>query len=228
MREGRSNSYQRIRLLRGIIGLLLPSLASSQGAPPLEQERPGDLPSLEEAREIGRAKSAILASRKETTEPSGPLSANLVDFKNQVEPVLTKTCVECHGPKKAKGKFRIDTLDPNLLEGGDVDWWLEVLDVLSNGEMPPDDAEVHLSDGDLGTVIDWLGPEIQKASTGLRNEGGHSSFRRMARYEYNYALQDLLGLSYSLVGNLPSETASEDGFKNSSEMLHMSARQLEI
>ena len=185
-----------------------------------------ELSSLAEAREAGRANSTLLSSRKEV--PTGAPTANLGDFKKHIAPILKKTCVECHGPKKAKGKFRIDTLDPNLMEGGDVDWWLEVLDVLSNGEMPPEDADVHLADEDLGNVTEWLSGEIDKASTARRNEGGHSSFRRMARYEYDYALQDLLGLPYSLVDNLPPETASEDGFKNSSEILQMSAMQFEI
>jgi hypothetical protein len=49
----------------------------------------------------------------------------------------------------------------------------------------------------------------------------------MTKYEYNYALQDLLGLPYALANSLPPETASEDGFKNSSEMLQMSAMQFE-
>ncbi|MDA7889816.1 DUF1592 domain-containing protein [Akkermansiaceae bacterium] len=188
-----------------------------------------ELPLLANAREVGRSKSALLASvsRKETSSPAGPPAANLADFKQHVAPVLTKTCVACHGPEKTKGKFRIDTLDPDLMQGGDVDWWLEVLDVLSNGEMPPEDADVELADADLSKVIEWLGPEIQKASTVQRSEGSHSSFRRMARYEYSYALQDLLGLPYSLADRLPPETASEDGFKNSSEMLQMSAMQFE-
>ncbi len=179
---------------------------------------------------MGRAKSALLAPvlRKEAPASAGPSTANLVDFKKHVAPVLTKTCVACHGPKKAKGKFRIDTLDPDLMQGGDVDWWLEVLDVLSNGEMPPEDADVQLADEDLTKITGWLGSEIQKASAVRRNEESHSSFRRMTRYEYNYALQDLLGLTYSLVGSLPAETASGDGFKNSSEMLQMSAMQFEM
>ena len=41
----------------------------------------------------------------------------------------------------------------------------------------------------------------------------------MTRYEYNYALQDLL--------DLPPETVSEDGFKNSSEMLYLTAMQFD-
>ena len=49
----------------------------------------------------------------------------------------------------------------------------------------------------------------------------------MTKYEYNYALQDLLGLPYALADSLPPETASEDGFKNSSQLLQMSAMQFE-
>ncbi len=187
----------------------------------------GNPPSLEETRTIGRANSALLAKKQAITAANGKPSANLADFKKHISPILTKTCVQCHGPKKAKGKFRIDTLDPNLIEGGDIDWWLEVLDALSNDEMPPEDAEVKLTGRETSKVTEWLSSEIQKASTERRHEGGHSSFRRMARYEYDYALQDLLGLSYSLSGNLPPEADSENGFKNSSETLQMSAMQFE-
>lgn len=65
------------------------------------------------------------------------------------------------------------------------------------------------------------------ASLIRRNSKEHSSFRRLTKYEYNYALQDLLGLPYSLANPLPPETASEDGFKNSSELLQMSVMQFE-
>ncbi|MDA7881407.1 DUF1592 domain-containing protein [Akkermansiaceae bacterium] len=186
------------------------------------------MPPLAEAREVGRAKSAFLSAGQKTLQTEQALAAGLAEFQQEIAPVLKKSCVECHGPEKAKAKFRVDTLDPDLVKGGDVDWWLEVLDVLSNGEMPPEDADVHLSKEDLGKVVEWLNGQIQKASTARRNEGGHSSFRRMARYEYGYALQDLLGLSYSLADSLPPETASEDGFKNSSEILQMSGMQFEM
>ena len=49
----------------------------------------------------------------------------------------------------------------------------------------------------------------------------------MTRYEYNYALQDLLGLQREFARDLPPEAHSEDGFQNSSETLQMSVLQLE-
>ena len=153
--------------------------------------------------------------------------ARLAKFQTEVEPILRRTCMGCHGPLKQKGEFRIDTLDPNLLKGKDVKWWLEVFDVISNGEMPPEDVEEQLADTEKASIIDWLSKEIQTASQVRRIEKGHTSFRRMTRYEYKYVLQDLLGVPLDFSRDLPPETSSEDGFKNSSEMLQMTAVQFE-
>ena len=151
--------------------------------------------------------------------------ANLGAFRKEIEPVLKAACTGCHGPKKQKAKFRLDKLDPDLLKGKDVSWWLEVQGVLTNGEMPPPDSDVKLADADRVKVIDWLAVEIRAASEARRAEGGHSTFRRMTRYEYKYVMQDLLGLPHDFSRDLPPETSSEDGFKNSSDMLQMTAVQ---
>lgn len=152
--------------------------------------------------------------------------ANVEAFQREIQPLLEQTCVQCHGPDAQEGNIRIDTLDPDLANGKDVDWWLEVQAVLSNGEMPPPDAD-ELTDQNRTKIVDWLANEIQVASTIRRATGGHSSFRRMTRYEYNYAMQDILGLPWDFAKDLPPEAHSEDGFQNSSEMLHMTVTQLE-
>ena len=87
--------------------------------------------------------------------------ANLGAFRKEIEPVLKRACVECHGPRKQKAKFRVDTLDPDLLKGKDVSWWLEVFDVIGNGEMPPEDAKVQLADAEKAQIVNWLSGEIQ-------------------------------------------------------------------
>ena len=35
--------------------------------------------------------------------------ANLGEFHKDIGPVLEAACVQCHGPKKQKAKFRVDT-----------------------------------------------------------------------------------------------------------------------
>ena len=181
------------------------------------------LPTLDELKAAGALRSSYRKRQPPSVGTETP-KPRLAAFRQDVEPVLKKNCVQCHGAEIQEGNIRIDTLDPDLLHGDDVNWWLEVIAVLSNGEMPPAD-EAELADKDRSKVIEWLSSEIQVASAVRRVEQGHSSFRRMTRYEYNYALQDLLGLPYDFAKDLPPESTSEDGFQNSSEMLQMSAIQ---
>ncbi|MBH54173.1 MAG: hypothetical protein CMI18_07485 [Opitutaceae bacterium] len=181
--------------------------------------------SLEKVKAKG-AKNSAYRTQKELIFNSETPAPNLEEFRQDIEPALKESCFKCHGEKKQKAAFRVDTLDPDLLHGPDVDWWIEVVEVLSNGEMPPEDEE-PMPEKVRVKVIDWLSNEIHIASQVRRSQEGHSSFRRMTRYEYNYVLQDLLGLPYDFAKDLPPETYSEDGFENSSEMLQISVTQFE-
>lgn len=40
-------------------------------------------------------------------------------FTRNIQPILNRTCVSCHGPEKAKGKLRVDSLEA-LLKGGEA------------------------------------------------------------------------------------------------------------
>ena len=183
---------------------------------------------LEAAREKGRSQSRYLKESKSTpaTVEAIPKS-DTARYRKTVEPILTRSCVACHGPKKAKGGFRIDQLNPDMLAGPDAERWRDVHSVLSKSEMPPvNEPAYSLSEADRGLVADWLSEELNKASLARRNSREHSSFRRLTKYEYDHALQDLLGLSYPLAGKLPPETTSEDGFQNSSELLQITGVQL--
>lgn len=175
--------------------------------------------------ENGRQRSRYLQNEM---QPEGvqDLSPRLEVFRTSILPLLEKTCSDCHGPEEPEANLRVDQLDPNMQQGEDIAWWLEVFNAISNGEMPPSDAE-ELSAEQRNQVIDWLSSEIQNASIVRRSEGGHSSFRRLTKYEYNYALQDLLQLPYDFADDLPPEMPSEDGFKNSSDVLQMSAAQFQ-
>jgi mono/diheme cytochrome c family protein len=208
-----------------IVCLLLVANAATAQNSNVTSPESETLPTLETVKAAGVLRSSFRKQLPRTETNEAP-KANLKVFRKEIEPVLKKACARCHGAKKQEGNIRIDTLDPDLLHGADVSWWLEVAAVLTNGEMPPAD-EAKLADKDRSKIIEWLSSEIQVASAVRRAEGGHSSFRRMTRYEYKYALQDLLGLPYDFARDLPPESASRDGFQNSSELLHMSVVQFE-
>lgn len=206
------------------IALVLGIACSAFPAEPAEVVRTWD-----DVREAGRAKSRFLNEAMAKPEPTTAVpTANLNHFQKSIESVLAQKCSACHGATTAKANFRIDRLNPDLLTGADTDRWRAVYKVLSNSEMPPGDAtKYYLADADRTNIVDWLGQELGKASLVRRTKAENSSFRRMTKYEYNYALQDLLGLSYPIANSLPPETPSEDGFKNSSDLLQMSASQFE-
>ncbi len=193
------------------------------------QEDARDPVSLSDAREVGRAKSRFLDTNgADHSDTKKAPKADLSTFKKTLQPILSNSCLACHGPERAEGRLRIDKLDANLLTGDDVLKWREVYNALGNSEMPPaDEYEYALADEDRGLLVDWIGAELAKAYQVRKNSEQHSSFRRMTRYEYNYALQDLLGYRFDLVERLPPDTVSDDGFKNRSELLQMSAMQFE-
>ena len=125
-----------------------------------------------------------------------------------------------------EGNFRVDQLDADLAAGKDFAWWLEVYAALTKGEMPPPDSS-ELTDADRDLIVDWLSSEIQAAEKLRKSSGNHSSFRRLTRYEYNYALQDLLGVPWTFAADLPAEASEEDAFENNADSLHMSVKQVE-
>lgn len=176
---------------------------------------------------IAIAASLTQAEKPDHRAAEGDLPrGNIAQFDSTIRPLLEKNCIDCHGPDTSEGSFRIDTLDPDLTNGPDTDWWSEIYAVVTKGEMPPpDDGE--LTDDERRRLVDWLSAELQTASKVRRQSGGHSAFRRMTRYEYNYALQDLLGLPWDFARDLPPEARSGEGFENSADSLHLSVSQFE-
>jgi len=190
--------------------------------------------SLEQLKSIGRSRSKFLVSGAVDTTSLGNSTSELgklpepklEEFQATIAPILKDKCVECHGPETQEGNVRIDTLDSNLHVGKDVQWWTEILAVVSKGEMPPSDSP-SLTDQQRTDLMTWLSSELHAASIARRQSASQSVFRRMTRYEFNYAMQDLLGLPWDFAKDLPPEAKSSEGFRNTADQLGMSVTQLE-
>ncbi|MGV2335840.1 MAG UNVERIFIED_CONTAM: hypothetical protein LVR18_17555 [Planctomycetaceae bacterium] len=138
-------------------------------------------PDFTAAREAGRAKSMLArrdASAPTATTPTAPV-ADLAGYQQRIAPLLQRSCVPCHGPDTVEGNLRIDTLNPNLLTGPDIAWWLEVSSVIARGEMPPPDAET-LTEADRAAIVDWLATQLRAASEVQRAAHSGSAFRRLS------------------------------------------------
>ena len=160
--------------------------------------------------------------QQSSTEPAEP---GLQLYQQKIKPLIATACFDCHSGDDVEGNFHADQLDPNLVGGKDTALWLEVYSVISKSEMPPDSDD--LPDDQRSLIVDWLSAEIQAAEKMREANQTHSSFRRLTRYEYDYALQDLLGLPWDFAGDLPIETTAEGAFENNAQTLSMSVKQLE-
>src|SRR5436853_5511091 len=141
----------------------------------------------------------------------------------RVAPLFQKHCHGCHGPDKAKGKLRIDRLNPDFVKGSDGDHWRDVLDRLNFGDMPPA-KEPPLRKEDRDLMTGWLTQEHRRAAL-ARNQATH--FRRLTRREYERTLQDLLGLPIDFGARLPEDGRARSGFRNDGDALRMSPLQYE-
>ena len=147
-------------------------------------------------------------------------------FQEEVKPLLQSHCFRCHGQKKQKGDLRLDTLDPNIVQGTSAERWHDVLNNINLGEMPPED-ESQLSPDERRKLVGWLTEELQKAARARRGTGEQVVMRRLNRTEYQYTMMDLLGLEMDYSGGFPSDGRSSEGFKNNGASLGMTALQIE-
>ena len=79
-----------------------------------------------------------------------------------LEGFLDAHCARCHGPKKAKGDLRIDTLSRDFKSGKDAHLWGEIIERINAGEMPPED-EPQPSEDAIAAVIAELDARIDRA-----------------------------------------------------------------
>jgi len=134
---------------------------------------------------------------------------------------LTRSCLECHGPDKAKGKFRVDTLDFAFSAKQAQDRWLAVREQITNGVMPPK-AKPRPARSDIDAIAAWIDANIAAVETTRRVSQGRVILRRLNRVEYENTIHDLLSVDVGLQDLLPADS-SANGFDNVAEALHSSS-----
>ncbi|MEK0444920.1 MAG: hypothetical protein RLZZ399_241 [Verrucomicrobiota bacterium] len=118
--------------------------------------------------------------------------------------MLQAHCLDCHGPEKQKGKFRIDDLSFSLSDPQTAERWQKVLDALNSGEMPPE-GEKQPPSKEKADLLDELAHTLVTARKSLSDQHGLITLRRLNQREYKNTLRVLLGADVD-VSDLPSDT----------------------
>jgi hypothetical protein len=90
-------------------------------------------------------------------------AAERVDFDKQIAPLLVRRCIGCHNPSELKGRLDL-TRRGGTLHGGDTGAAIVpgepdgsvLLERISEGSMPPDDAGKPLSPAEVALVRKWI------------------------------------------------------------------------
>lgn len=122
-------------------------------------------------------------------------------FAAETDPVaasfLQTHCFRCHGEKKQKGDFRMDTLSRDFADLKAAEKWAEVMDRINAGEMPPED-EKQPSASEIGGMVNWLSARLKEGEATRMAKRGPVSLYRLSREEYGNTVYDLLGAYYDV------------------------------
>ena len=138
-----------------------------------------------------------------------PLVSDRATFENAVVPFFEKHCYACHGPEKQKGDLRLDDLPVDFADSGALGHWIEVMDNINLGDMPPEDEPVPGVE-EIAAVAGWIADEVRHAEKMARSTGGRILLRRLNRAEYANTVRDLLHVDF-LPGEGPADLLPPDG-----------------
>jgi mono/diheme cytochrome c family protein len=148
-------------------------------------------------------------------------SADSKPFDEQVRPFLTRHCLECHGPEKTKGKFRVDNLSADFTDKAQRDKWLTLLEQIKTGAMPPK-MKPRPPEKDAQALVAWVGTQAETAEAALRARQGRVGLRRLNQAEYQNTVRDLLGVDVDLSETLPADSSTA-GFDTNADALRISS-----
>ena len=152
----------------------------------------------------------------------------LADEARQVEqqyssvvPLLRQFCLDCHSTDEAQGELDLERFTTLELMRADVKPWQHVVDMLANGEMPPEDAP-QPTDEQRQQLRNWVQKFLHAEA--IRNAGdpGPVVLRRLNNSEYTYTIQDLTGVPLEPSKQFPVDSAAGEGFTNVGDVLVMS------
>jgi hypothetical protein len=122
---------------------------------------------------------------------------------------LRTHCFDCHQGADASGGLDLAMLPFDLADAKVQQRWIQVVDRIASGEMPPADAgkiEPPARDAFVTKTGDWLRAFQRSEHARLGRVRG----RRLTRREVERSLHDLLGIDIPLADQLPEESSQAE------------------
>jgi Protein of unknown function (DUF1588)/Protein of unknown function (DUF1592)/Protein of unknown function (DUF1587)/Protein of unknown function (DUF1585)/Protein of unknown function (DUF1595) len=180
------------------------------------------------SREVRRTLSALLAVAGALAFFHSPVEAAdspaVLQFRNEIQPILENYCYDCHADGAENGKVSFDKLETDAAILDPV-LWHKVLKNVRAGLMPPPKEETRPSPGDVQKLENW----IKFGAFGIdpaNPDPGRVTIRRLNRAEYHNAIRDLIGGDFDTLAALPPDDVGY-GFDNIGDVLSISPMRME-
>ena len=145
-------------------------------------------------------------------------------YRQQIKPLLTQYCGDCHTDGESKGHVAFDTFKSEAALAADHDLWLRVIKNVRANLMPPD-KKPKPSPEELARLEAW----IKYDSFGIdpkNPDPGRVTVRRLNRAEYHNTIKDLMGVDFNADAEFPPDDTGY-GFDDIGDVLTLSPMLLE-
>lgn len=144
------------------------------------------------------------------------------DFEHIVAPLLQSHCVSCHDTETQEAQLDLTAFKQLRDVAQSHRVWATLLERVEAGEMPPEEAELKLTNDQRESVVHWIRRFLQFEAQRNAGDPGPVIARRLSNAEYDYSVRDLTGVDIRPTRTFPVDPANEAGFDNSGESLSMS------
>ncbi len=129
-----------------------------------------------------------------------PLAGATDQEMSEVQSLLSKHCVSCHGQQSPKADLRLDMLSKSRQD--DYHLLDELVSRVVAGDMPPKTAKQPLAKGDRDRLLTIL----KKRLVSLESARLPGMYRKLTAQEYNNTLIDVFGVGVTKLSDLPFDS----------------------
>lgn len=149
------------------------------------------------------------------------------DYARDIQPLITRLCLDCHSTAKAKGDLDLERFQSREDVLRDPEIWQQVEFNLALEEMPPADKPQPSAE-ERARLLAWVRATLGEAARATAGDPGPVVLRRLSNAEYTHTLRDLTGLdALEPTRGFPVDGAAGEGFANVGSALVMSPALLE-
>ena len=149
------------------------------------------------------------------------------ESRSPIARFFESNCIKCHGVEKSKGKVTLHDIRHDFGNDEGLEHWELILDVLQNGEMPPEEETQRPSKKEVSNVTNWIEKNLRMAITANAKKQNVPLVRRLTNFEYENTIRDLIGFRLKLSNNLPTDPEKPYHFNNTASFMLLGPEQMD-